>query len=157
MVLSRDAQDSEKNQSVASRRVSAAMLALWVGVLTALITGPMPKLLDLLLGNPSDARVHEIVAEQTKLLTDKYNETVTVLNKVQMELMALKTDYSFIQGSVSVMKDVLQLCCKQDTVSYRHFEAPPPAAAVGGSHPAVANEPVELKKLPEFNIQQRAE
>jgi hypothetical protein len=146
------------------------MWALWVAAITALGSTGIPKIVEMLENKPSVEQVQNIVAEQTKKLTDTVNTLVDAVKGISDDVGGLKNMVPHTRGVVDgllgrldLLQDVLRDCCTRRDVRER-LDAPPEPSAMAMSVEEDAPEPDKLKdkkpierlqKMPSFNVQKQ--
>ncbi len=158
------------------------MIALWTTVLGLLSAQGIPAVVEALSDKPSTGQVQAMIGKQTQELTRAQHAGVAAIQEVDKKLSELLDDNSEhrtvtgrLEGTVSLLRDVLRDCCTRRRARGRLdkpvVDAGSPHVS-GAAHMIVMAEhddskklmdamtkskkaPVErLEKVPEFNVQQ---
>lgn len=162
------------------------MIALWTTVLGLLSAQGIPAIVEALNDKPSTGQVQAMIGSQTEKLTNAQRDAVEAIRELDKRLGELLDDNSEhrtvtgrLEGTVSLLRDVLRDCCTRKRARERLKEEPP---VVGVRAPPVTHEghaviyvesddpvknfmdimsikkklPVErLEKVPAFDMQQQ--
>lgn len=137
------------------------MIALWTTVLGLLSAQGIPAVVEALSDKPSHAQVQAMIAKQTTVLTQEQRNAVDAIKDLDKKISDLIDDNSEhrtvtgrLEGTVSLLRDVLRDCCTRRHVRERldrkpedlTMEASPKPVSVDAGVPDEADE----VEYPEF-------
>jgi hypothetical protein len=96
------------------------LFALWGTLITVLGTSVVPKIIDMLSDRPSVTDVQDMIAEQTKVLTQTVNKNIDALKELDDGLHELDKGLAHLQGLDESLREVVRDCC---TRRIRNMEA----------------------------------
>lgn len=96
------------------------LFALWGTLITVLGTSVVPKIIDMLSDRPSVTEVQDMIAEQTKVLTQTVNKNIDALKELDDGLHELDKGLAHLKGLDESLREVVRDCC---TRRIRNVEA----------------------------------
>ena len=92
------------------------LFALWGTLITVLGTAVVPKIIDALSDRPSVVDVQDMIAKQTKALTEATTQNMVTIEKLRDAAVDLQTQLAKIEGCVDTMEKVVRDCCTRSVV-----------------------------------------
>ena len=136
------------------------LFALWGTLITVLGTSVVPKIIDMLSDRPSITEVQDMIAEQTKALTQTVNRLIDRADKLRENLHEQDKMLSRLEGLEESSSEVVRDCCTRrvrDVAKRLSHKSKPMATGKSRAPPVVL---IPKQKLPQFDpkwIQQKAE
>jgi len=97
--------------SSSARMSRKHLFALWGTLITVLGTSVVPKIIDMLSDRPSVTQVQDMIAEQTKVLTETVNRHIDGMDGFENALHELDKNLSHLKGLEESLREVVRDCC----------------------------------------------